>query len=203
MRNFHYRFMFAIIISALAIFLAGCAIGIRPRDYDEIPEDDVYYEESVYGSYNTGYYPSSSHYCDPNYDPWTMGTYYQNYSGPPRTDRSSGSSNASNARADNKRPAVKGRDSTSTHQTKAPDKGTTSIKRTRSTSRQYNKSSSSSVSHRKARSTSRGTTQKKQTTDKSRVSRRRTQTRTSSQKPAPSPVKTEKEDEDENKKTQD
>ena len=98
MRNFHYRFMFAIIISALTIFLAGCAIGIRPRDYDEIQEDDVYYEESVYGSYyNTGYRPSSSHYYDPNYDPWTMGTYYQNYSGPPRTDRSSGSSNASSA----------------------------------------------------------------------------------------------------------
>ena len=207
MRNLLYSFKFAYIISILVVFLAGCAIGIRPRDYDEIPEDSAYYEESVYDSYygTSGY--ASPHHYDPNYDPWTMGTYYQHYSGPPRTDGSSGGSSASSTKADERRPAVKGRDSVSSQQTKAPSGGTTSIKRNRSgsttTNRARSESTTSSITQRKTkRDTTRGTSQKKQSTDESQVKQRRTQVRSSTQKNSRDSAKDE-EDEEKKKTPQD
>ncbi len=87
MKNLNCRFVFAAMIPALIIFLSGCSIGVKPRSRDVPPDDDVYYEESDSGSY---YRRSNSYrHSDANYDPWTMGTYYEHYSGPARSNSSS------------------------------------------------------------------------------------------------------------------
>lgn len=75
----------AIILFILSMFLSGCSIGIKPKSYD-VPPDNLYYsQDTSYGSYSSYSKSSAYYYSDPNYSPWTMGTYYQNYSGPPKT----------------------------------------------------------------------------------------------------------------------
>jgi hypothetical protein len=161
----HCRIAFVVTISTSIILLAGCAIGIRPGSYDVPPEDDAYYEESVYSNYyNVGTWTSSYDY-DSGYDPWTMDTYYQYYSGSPRADRSSGSSSTGGARSEGDRPAMKGRDSTSIYQSRAPGSERSSIRRRRTAS---SEPSSSSVTRQKVkRDVKRETTQTSREKDSS------------------------------------
>lgn len=204
MRTLYCRIVFVVMISTLIIFLAGCAIGIRPRSYDVPPEDDTYYEESVYSSYYDVGPRTSIHYSDPNYDPWTMGTYYQRYSGTPRADRSSGSSDTGGARSENKRPAVKGRDSTSVHQSRAPSNEGTSLRR-KSTVRERRKTSSepssSSTTHQKVRrDVKQRRTQTSRKKEPAHEKQKKDPTQTNPRKARRKPVKSGSEEEDEGKK---
>jgi hypothetical protein len=203
MRDLHCGLIFAVIMSTLVIFLAGCAIGVRPRSYDVPAEDDAYYEEPVYGPYYGVGTGQSDYYRDPSYDPWTMSTYYQYYSGPPRTDRSSDSQTAGGTESENKRPAVKSRNSTSVHQSRAPSsERVSSTKERTGTQRSKNTSSESGrspINRQKVRTnTRRGTTQtvqEEQQADESHTEA----TRTTSQK-ARKPPKSESEDKEEEEK---
>lgn len=201
MRVLYCRFVFAVTISTLLIFLAGCAIGIRPRSHDAPTEDYDYHEESIHRPYYDAGAGSRTYYYDSNYDPWTMGTYYQHYSGPPRSSGSSDSSNASSTRSETKRPAVKGRDSTSVRQSKAPSNGTTSLRKNRSSisgqTETSSESSSSSVAHRKVRRNA--ISRKSQTSDKPDTKQKTVQTRTTTRKTRREPVRSKSEKEDEEK----
>ena len=202
MKDSHYRLIFAVIISIPIMFLiGGCAIGVKPRSYDVPSEDDAHYEESARDYYyNTGT-PTNIHHYDPNYDPWTMGTYYQYYSGSPRSSINSGSSNTSSTRRENTKPAVKDRNSTSVSQPKAPSNPRSSLRKDREANKRTNSESrSSSVTQQKVkRSSKRGTTQtsrKTQSTDGSNTKQKKTRTPTSQQKTRREPVKSESEKED-------
>lgn len=204
MRNLNCRFVFAAIIPALIIFLSGCSIGIKPRSRDVPPEDDVYYEESNYDSY---YRRSNSYrYNNPNYDPWTMGTYYQNYSGPARSNSGSGGSSAASVQSGNKRPTVKDRNSTSVNQPKAPASNDDSNqKRNRSSIRKRRKTSSqiSESAQRKVRRAGNSRkSQEKKTANTARAKRKRTEIQKTSQKARPEQAKpaTAEEEEKEKKK---
>ena len=208
MRHLYCHFIFTVMISTMIAFLVGCAIGVKPRDYDAPPEDDVYYEESVYGSYyDAGSRSNVYHHYDPNYDPWTMSTYYQNYSGPARTGGSSSSSDTSGIRSENRRPDVKSRDST--YQSKAPGSEGNSLRKNRSTVSEYRETSSkdSPISRQKVRKDIRRettrTSQKTRSEDDSQEKRRGTSTRTTSQKSRLNETEPQKEEEKEQETTQD
>lgn len=144
MEKLHCHIAFVAMIFALIILLGGCAIGIRPKSHDESSEDDAYYEESYGGSpYNLGSRSGAYYHHDPNYDPWTMGTYYQYYSGPARSDRGS---DTGSSRTENKRPTSNSRDSVSGSQSKAPNNEETSLRKSRSSIRDHRKKTSEPVS---------------------------------------------------------
>lgn len=204
MRCLHCRPVVAFIIPAMVAFLAGCAVSVKPRAYDVPPEDDAYYEESGYGSYyGSGPRVNTYYYYDPNYDPWTMGSYYQYYSGPPRTGESSGGSGTStlrseNNRVENKQPTEQSRTSISPRESKAPSSERSSSVRSRvsrlsqqDTTRQ---SSRSTVSNQKVRSSTRQQTDR--SANRVQVKKREVRTRTTTQKTR---QKSEKEEEEEDK----
>jgi len=203
MKNLSCRFVFAAIIPALIIFLSGCAIGIKSRSRDVSSEDDVYYEESDYDSYS-GVRRSSSHlYSDPNYDPWTMGTYYQNYSGPASSNSGSSGSSAASIQSTNKRPTVKDRNSTSVSQPKAPassddsnqKRNRSSIRKRRETSSQISESANRKV----RRDATNRASQENQAANAASAKRRRTETQKTSQKSRPKQAKSATEEEEEEK----
>ena len=206
MRNLYCWFACAVIISILVIFLTGCGISFRPRSYDAPPEDDVYYEERNYGSYyDTAPAPRTYYYHDPTYDPWTMGTYYQYYSGPPRADRDSSGSTTGSAQSESKRPAVKARDSASVNQSNAPNKERASLRSDKLGMRERRKvgsePTSSSINRQEVkRNVRRGTAQapqRKESTNESREKRRREQAQASSRKTRSESAKPESEESEE------
>ena len=206
MRDLYFRLAFTAIISILIVFFAGCSVGIRPRADDMPKEADAYYEESVHGTYYDVGPRTGGHYYDPSYDPWTMGGYYQHYSGTPRSEAST-----SSTKSESTRPAVKSRDSASTHQSKAPSSKRPSLKRDRSTIRsRTNKDSDSEedkpVNTRKTRRTvRRGTSQasqEKHLPDESHAKQRREKSETNSRKTRRKPTSSESEKEDEEKNGQ-
>jgi len=210
MRRLYRCFILAVAASALVILLGGCAIGIKPRAYDVPPEDEVYYEESVSGPYyDTGFRSSGYGYSDSSYDPWTMGTYYQHYSGPPRPSASSGRSSASHTTIENKRPTVKDRNSSFANQLKAPvSSSDANSKRSRSSLRERRKTNSqiSDSARRKVkRNVNREAStasQKGESTNDAHVKRKRPQVQKSPQKVQPKKVKSpaEEEEDEKNKK---
>ena len=205
MRRLHCRLIFAFIIPVIVVFLAGCAVSVKPRSYDVPPEEDAYYEESGYGSYyDSGPRVNTYYYSDPNYDPWTMGSYYQYYSGPPRTGGSSGGSGTGTLRSENnrvesKQPTEQSRTSVSPRESKAPSSARSSSVRNRASRLSQRdttrRSSRSTVSDQKVRSKT------EQQTDRSanrvQVKKREVQTRTTTQKTRQKSEK--EEDEEENK----
>ena len=199
----YYCSIFTILICSLVIFLVGCGISVRPRSYDVPPDDDGHYEESAYSSYYRSTPRTEVYHYDTSYDPWTMGTYYQHYSGSPRASGSSGSSSTSTDRVESKRPEVRGRDSASVNQSRAPSKEKASLKRNRSSIRERTERSSetnhSSITRQKARrETQRGktnTTQRSQSNTGSHAKQRREQR----QKARPKSTKSDDEDEEKKK----
>lgn len=185
MRRLYCCFISAVIISTLIMFLAGCSIGVRSRSDDAPPEDDVYREESAHDSYYDGGPRSRVYYYqNPNYDPWKTGTYYQYYSGPPRADRGSGVSAPAGTEDENKRPAVKARDSSSASQSKTssseksgPRRERTSVRgRTKTESKSSRSSTTDQKVKRNAKRRVTQTSQKKQSAHESQVKQRNTQT---------------------------
>lgn len=182
MKKFDFHIAFAVMIFALIVLLSGCAIGIRPRSHEASSEDDIYYEEAVYDSYSNLGSRSGTYHHDPNYDPWTMGTYYQYYSGPSRTGSSDTGSNLN----DSKRPAVSSRDSAS----QAPGDNTKSLKTSRSSIRDLRKQEPapvpSPISSQKARinteRTSTRTSQRTKASDDASAKQRQIREQINSQK---------------------
>ena len=206
MRRLHCRPIFALIIPVMVVFLAGCGVSVKPRSYDVPPEEDAYYEESGYSSYyDSGPRVNTYHYYDPNYDPWTMGSYYQYYSGPPRTGGSSGGSGtgtlrSENNRVENKQPTEQSRTSVSPRESKAPSSARSSSVRSRAsrlsqqnTTRQ---SSRSAVSNQKVRSSARQQTDR--SANRVEVKKREVRTRTTTQKTRQKSDNEEDEEEDKN-----
>ena len=204
MKKLHCHIAFVVMIFALIILLGGCAIGIRPKSHDESSEDDAYYEESHSGSYyNMGSRSGAFYHHDPNYDPWTMGTYYQYYSGPARSDRGS---DTGSSRTENKRPASSSRDSASGSQSKAPSNEETSLRKNRSSIRDRGKKTSepvpSPISRQKVRraseKSSSRTPQKARSSDETDAKQRQNRAQINSQKVRrkKEEAKTEEEDEE-------
>ena len=204
MRRLHCRLIFVFMIPVLVAFLAGCAVRVKPRAYDVLPEDDAYYEESGYGSYyDSGPRVNTNHYYDPNYDPWTMGSYYQYYSGPHRTGGSSGGSgtgtlkNESN-RVENKQPTEQSRTSVSPRESKAPSGERSSSVRSRASRLNQRdttlRSSRSSVSDQRVRSSARQQTDR--SADRVQVKKREVRTRTTTRKTRQKSEKEEDEEKD-------
>ena len=150
MRDSHSKLISVVIMSALLVtFLAGCGVSVRPRAYEAPLEDDTYYESSPYGSfYGSG--SGNYYYADPNYDPWTMGTYYQNYSGPYAGSTGS-SSSSSGTSVERDRPTAKTRDSSSILQSQAPSlrKSRSSIRERTTTGETSSESKSASITSQK------------------------------------------------------
>ena len=190
MRRLHCRPVVAFIIPVMVVFLAGCGVSVKPRSYDVPPEEDAYYRESGYGSYyDSGPRVNTYHYSDPNYDPWTMGSYYQYYSGPPRTGGSSGGSGtgtlqSENNRVESKQPTEQNRTSVSPRKSKAPSSERSSSVRNRASrlSQQdtTRRSSRSAVSDQKVRSSARQQTDR--SANRVQVKKREVQTRTTTRK---------------------
>jgi hypothetical protein len=205
MRRLHCRPVVAFIIPVMVVFLAGCAVSVKPRAYDVSPEDDAYYEESGYSSYyDSGPRVNTYHYYDPNYDPWTMGSYYQYYSGPSRTGGSSGGSGtgtlrSENDRVENKQPTEQSRTSVSPREAKAPSSARSSSVRSRASRLSQRdttrRSSRSAVSDQKVRRSARQQTD--QSANRVQVKKREVQTRTTTRKTRQKSEK--EEDEEENK----
>ncbi len=205
MRCLHCRLVFAFIVPVMLVFLAGCGVSVKPRSYDVPPEEDAYYEESGYGSYyDSGSRVNTYHYYDPNYDPWTMGSYYQYYSGPPRTGGNSGGSGTGTLRSENnqvesKQPTEQSRTSVSPRESKAPSSEISSSVRSRASrlSQQdtTRRSSRSTVSDQKVRSSARQQTDR--SADRVQVKKREVRTRTTTGKTR---QKSEKEEEEEENK---
>ena len=200
MRNLFCCLVFTIAVFMLITSLSGCAIGVKQRSNEVPPEDDVYYERSAYDSYDAGRrFRGSSNY-DSGYDPWTMGTYYQHYSGPSRSSAGSGSSGKSSARNESKRPAVKDRNSISASQSQAPTissdsnskKSRTSLRERRKTNSRISDSARRKGANRKESSVSRK--------NRSSSSMREEQRRTNSQKAQPRETRSTTEEEDEKDK---
>jgi len=190
MRRLHCRPVVAFIIPVMVVFLAGCSVSVKPRSYDVPPEEDAYYEESGYGSYyDSGPRVNTYHYYDPNYDPWTMGSYYQYYSGPPRTGGSSGGSGtgtlqSENNRVESKQPTEQSRTSVSPRKSKAPSSERSSSVRNRasrlSQQDKTRRSSRSAVSDQKVRSSARQKTDR--SANRVQVKKREVRTRTTTRK---------------------
>jgi len=190
MRRLHCRPVVAFIIPVMVVFLAGCGVSVKPRSYDVPPEEDAYYEESGYGSYyDSGPRVNTYHYYDPNYDPWTMGSYYQYYSGPPRTGGSSGGSGtgtlqSENNRVESKQPTEQSRTSVSPRKSKAPSSERSSSVRNRasrlSQQDKTRRSSRSAVSDQKVRSSARQKTDR--SANRVQVKKREVRTRTTTRK---------------------
>jgi hypothetical protein len=208
MRRLHCRLIFAFIITVMVVFLAGCGVSVKPRSYKDVPpEEDAYYEESGYGSYyDSGPRVNTYHYYDPNYDPWTMGSYYQYYSGPPRTGGSSGGSGTGTLRSENnqvesKQPTEQSRTSVSPRESKAPSsEGSSSVRSRASRLNQQDKtrrSSRSAVSDQKVRSSARQQTDR--SANRVQVKKREVKTRTTTRKTR---QKSDNEEEEEEKKPQ-
>ena len=204
MKKPNLHIAFAVIIFALIVLLSGCAIGIRPRSHDASSEDDIYYEEAVSDSYSSSTGSRSSDYHrDPNYNPWTMGTYYQYYSGPSRAGGSDTESNLS----ESKRPAVSSRDSAS----QAPGDNSKSLKTNRSSIRDLRKQEPapvpSPITRQKARTTtqqsSSRTSQREKASEEASAKQRQPRPQINSQKARIKPDESKAKDEDENKKSQD
>ena len=190
MRHLHCRLIFAFMIPVLVVFLAGCGVSVKPRAYDVPPEEDAYYEGSGYSSYyDSGPRVNTYHYYDPNYDPWTMGSYYQYYSGPSRAGGGSGGSGtgtlrSQNNRVENKQPTEQSRTSVSPRESKAPSSARSSSVRSRAsrlsqrdTNRQSNRSA---VSNQKVRTSTRQQTDR--SANRVEVKKREVRTRTTTQK---------------------
>lgn|GEM_PF-1733558 len=190
MRRLHCRPVVAFIIPVMVVFLAGCGVSVKPRSYDVPPEEDAYYRESGYGSYyDSGPRVNTYHYSDPNYDPWTMGSYYQYYSGPPRTGGSSGGSGtgtlqSENNRVESKQPTEQNRTSVSPRKSKAPSSERSSSVRNRasrlSQQDKTRRSSRSAVSDQKVRSSARQQTDR--SANRVQVKKREVRTRTTTRK---------------------
>ena len=203
MKNLRCYLILAVVISMLIISLSGCAVGIKKRSNDMPPEDDVYYEESPYDSYDTGRRSSGSHYYDPGYDPWTMGTYYQHYSGPPRSSASSGSSDKSSVRSESKRPTMKDRNSSSASQSKAPTTSSDSNSKRSGTSLRERRKTNSQISDsalRKVRRAASSASRESRSSSTIRKKRSETNTQQNSQKAQPRKTRSTTEEEDEKDK---
>jgi hypothetical protein len=125
-------FTFAFILCAITI-IAGCSVGIRPAYYDLPPQDNNNY---VYGepAYSQYYNTASSEYrynYNSTYDPWTMGTYYENYSPPQRSSSQTSSVSSNSPWTDDKRPVMQDRGTASSSESKAPKTDTASLRRDR------------------------------------------------------------------------
>jgi hypothetical protein len=189
MKDLRYNFIFIIIISA--ILFAGCSIGIKPRAYDDSAEgEDAYYEESVYDPYyGAGASSRSYRYYDPGYDPWTMGNYYQHYSGhysgSSSGDSSSSSSGLSGNRSQDSSQSPEGvRSSGSSVQSKAPGESRASLRRERANiherTKSYSESASSSITSQKTRrDSSRGASRSSKDDNAYNEKRKRIQRRSS------------------------
>lgn len=206
MRNMRFYLIIGIAVSILAVSLSGCAVGIKPRSYDAPPESDVYYEESTYDSYyDTVPRSSSRRYYDPGYDPWTMGTYYQHYSGPSHSSADSGGSGTSSIRSESERPADKSRNATSTIETRAPaSSDTPSLKRSRTDLQERVKTSthiSDSARRKVKRDREPSITPSKSEQDNSTdTKQRRVRSQQSSQESPPQETESKTEEEDEETK---
>lgn len=192
MKELRLCIILSIILFILSMFINGCAIGIKPRSY-EVPPEGQYYSDTTYDSYYTSPRASTYYYYDPNYDPWTMGTYYQHYSGPPQTY---GSPGGSSSYIENKRPDSSGSDSAS--QSQAPGDRDINSKTDRSSIRNRDNitpgSSESSMDSQKVRREIPRESQNSQSDDK--IEHRRLKSRiTSSQQDS-----SETQDEDEQNK---
>jgi len=202
MKKLNLHIAFAVMVFTLIVLLSGCAIGIRPRSHDASSEDDAYYEEAVYDSYGNTGSRSGGYHRDPNYNPWTMGTYYQYYSGPSRAGGSDKESNLS----ESKRPAVSSRDSAS----QAPGDNSKSLKTNRSSIRDLRKQEPapvpSPITRQKARTTkqrsSSRTSQRKKASDEASAKQRQPRPQINSQKSRIKPDESKAKDEDEKKKSQ-
>ena len=202
MRDSHSKLISVIIMSALlVVFLVGCGISVKPRAYEVPLEDDTYYEGSPYGSYS-GSGSSTYYYADPNYDPWTMGVYYQNYSGP-YTGNTGSSGSSSGTSVERDRPTEKTRDSSSALQSQAPSRSAPTLRKSRSsirertTTRQTSSQSKSSsiTSQKRKRQSARNTNQESNSSSNSE--KRKSNISTRARKVKKEPVKSSTEDEEE------
>jgi hypothetical protein len=150
-------FISAIILCVITL-LAGCSVGIRPAYYDLPPINDNqnYYGGSASSQYYTP--PTSEYRTDYNssYDPWTMGTYYDNYTPPQRVSRDSqNSSGSTDSTIGDRRPTIRDR-STDSEGSMAPKKDNPIPRRERTVQKEStNTNSGSSTSSTASQKTKR------------------------------------------------
>lgn len=122
-------------IAFILIALSGCSVSLRPEASERSDLEDGYsYGDSVYKYYYGLPAPSVYDYYEysSNYNPWTMGTYYENYSPAKHSNTSSNTSNSNfTTTSEDKRPPIRSNDQITSNQPKAPVNESSSLRRER------------------------------------------------------------------------
>ncbi len=153
------KYLMYLYIALILITLSGCSVSLRPEASEPSDlEDGYYYGDSAYRYYYGLPAPSVYDYYEysSNYNPWTMGTYYENYSPPKRNNTSSDTSNDRvTTTTEDKHPSIRSTDQATSNQPKAPVNESSSIRRERNVERERSQieatTSSSTSSNQKTR----------------------------------------------------
>lgn len=153
-------FLYVYIIFALVI-LSGCSVSLRPEPSERSDsESGYYYGDSAYRYYYGLPAPAVYDYYEysSSYNPWTMGTYYENYSPPKRNNATSDTNNSkASITNENQRPSIRNNDQSTVSQPKAPVNESSSLRRERTVERESVQPSSTGDSNSSAQKTRRDT----------------------------------------------
>ena len=195
-------FTFVVILCVITI-IAGCSVGIRPAYYDLPPLDNNYnYGEPAYSQYSNATPPPDYNYrydYSSTYDPWTMGSYYDNYTPPQRSgkDTQTSTDSSNSPWVGDKRPVMRDRGNISSSEPKAPRDDSANIRRDRTVQRENptknstEPSTSSVVNHKARRNVRR---------DVPQVNQEQSSSQTDIQKKKSESDNDKKDDDDKNKK---
>lgn len=161
------KYLLCIYIIFISVILSGCSVSLRPKPSEQTDlEDGYYYGDSAYRYYYGLPAPSVYDYYEysSNYNPWTMGTYYENYSSPKRSNATSDTSNSrASVTSENQRPSTKNNDQVTSSQPKAPVNESSLLRRERSVERESIQPSSTNDSNSSAQKTRRDTIRARET----------------------------------------